>query len=68
MLNKDKFALFLISENEPLCNIIFISKSTLGKLIATVWFRDLVQEEEQLMEEKKKKKTTRKRRKLLKRR
>lgn len=60
MLNKDKFALFLISENELVCNIIFISKSILGKLIATVWFRDLVQEEEQLMEEKKKKKDDKK--------
>lgn len=32
----------------------------MGKLIATVWFRDLVQEEEQLMEEKKKKKDDKK--------
>lgn len=60
VLNKDKIALFLISENESVCNIIFISKFILGKLIATVWFRDLVQEEEQLMEEKKKKKDDKK--------
>ena len=43
-----------------ICNFIFIYKSILGKLIATVWFRDLVQEEEQLMEEKKKKKDDKK--------
>lgn len=41
-----------------LCDCCFLIH--FGKLTATVWSRDLVQEEEQLMEEKKKKKDDKK--------
>eukprot|EP00069_Balaena_mysticetus_P005769 bmy_18221T0 len=40
--------------------MILDAESQIIQLIATVWFRDLVQEEEQLMEEKKKKKDDKK--------